>query len=71
MLKKVPIYLEIAALTERGNVQMDKPVLQAAKKLSKDANVSVGVLVTNAVHEYLRRYNYDLYYREEFDDIED
>jgi hypothetical protein len=62
MLKKIPIYLEISALKDRSTVQMDKDVLLAAKELANDINVPLGVLVTNCVHEYLRKYNYDVLY---------
>jgi hypothetical protein len=60
-LKRIPVWFEITKIEERASVQMGADVLSAAKEFSDDANIPLGVFVTNCVHEYLRRYNYDTY----------
>jgi hypothetical protein len=58
---KIPIWFEISTIKQRANVHVDSEVLNAAKEFAKDTDIPLGILVTNCIHEYLRRYNYDTY----------
>jgi hypothetical protein len=55
------LFLEIKKIDIHETVTLEQDVAQSLKIMSKDIGVPQSVLLTNIVHEYLRRYNYDTY----------
>jgi post-segregation antitoxin (ccd killing protein) len=56
------MYLELTKLNCKQRIVIDVDVHQALKEYSHDTGISMSVLATNAIHEYLKKDNYDIGY---------